>query len=137
MTTGESDRSIEPYAEGLREAANRGTLAMQRCDSCGAVQLYPRRRCVTCGSDRLEYVPVSGRGTVYTFSTIYRNPPSDFIDDVPYTLAIVKLEEGARLLTRLVECVPDEVRCDMAVRSVYPLREGSPLPYFRPIEESA
>jgi uncharacterized OB-fold protein len=135
MTTTEQ-RAIEPYAVGFWEAAERGELAMQRCLACGAVQLYPRRRCVTCGSDRLEYVPTNGRGTVYTYSTIYRNPPSDFTDDLPYTLAIVKLDDGPQLLTRIVGCDPESVRCDMPVIAEMMQRGDRPLPVFRPIDEA-
>ncbi len=125
---------MEPYAAGYWEAAERGELALQRCQDCGAVQLYPRRRCVSCGAGRLDYVPASGDGTVYTFSTIYRNPPSDFIEELPYTLAIVILDEGPRLLTRIVGCDPEAVRCDLRVRAEIMRRDGRPLPVFRPID---
>jgi uncharacterized OB-fold protein len=134
--TAASQRLIEPYAAGFWEAAEKQQLVMQRCQTCAAVQLYPRRRCVSCGADRLEYVPVTGRGTVYTFSTIYRNPPSEFIEDLPYTLAIVELDEGPRLLTRVVDCDPEGIRCDMPVQCVFTRHDGRPLPVFRPIEEA-
>jgi uncharacterized OB-fold protein len=131
-----SQRSIEPFAAGFWEAAEREQLVVQRCKSCAAIQLYPRRRCVTCGAGDLEYVSVTGRGKVYTFSTIYHNPPSEFIEDVPYTLAIVELDEGPRLLTRIVDCEPEGIRCDMAVQCRFNRHDGRPLPVFRPIDEA-
>lgn len=131
-----SEQSPETYADGFWEAAERGVLAIQRCDSCGKLQLYPRRHCSKCGSATLGYVDSSGEGSVYTFSTIHRNPPSDFVDDLPYTLGIVELAEGPRLLTQIVGCKPEEISCDMPVRVEFVRRDDRPLPFFAPAEGS-
>ena len=106
------------YAREWWAGIGHGRLTVQNCRTCHTSQLYPRRRCVTCSSDDLAFVAVSGEGSVYTYSTVYRNPPSDFVDQLPYTLGIVILDEGPRLLTRIVGCTPEEVGCDMRVRLV-------------------
>jgi uncharacterized OB-fold protein len=132
-----TESHADAYADGFWEAAEGGTLVMQHCLSCDALQLYPRRRCVTCGSSSLDYVPASGRGTLYTFSVILRNPPSDFTEELPYALAVVRLDEGPKLLTRVVDTDLETLECDTPVRCVFVRRDGKPLPCFVPIEDQA
>lgn len=103
-------------------------LLIQRCRTCGNRQHYPRARCLECRDDDLEFVESPGRGTVISFSVVYRSPdPAAF--PPPYTVALVRLEEGPVLFTRLVEI--DEPRCDMAViLDWWPLEDGRNLPVF-------
>lgn len=74
---------------------------------------------------------MSGTGIVYTFSTVVANPPSTFLDELPYTVAIVALDEGVHFLTRLVGVDHDQVYCGMPVR-IAPFRVDDSLvmPYF-------
>lgn len=112
------------------EALGRGDLVVQKCASCGGLQLYPRRGCVSCSSSEISYVQVSGRGTLYSFSTVLKYAPSEFADDVPYTLAIVVLEEGPRMLTRIVDADPGQLRCEMPVKVAPTEIHGTLLPTF-------
>ncbi|MCW2993101.1 MAG: hypothetical protein JWQ18_596 [Conexibacter sp.] len=132
MSLSNAESLSAAYAAGFWEAAERGVLAIQHCETCGEDQLYPRRRCVTCGAADLTYRPVSGLGSLYSFSTVLANAPSDFIDEMPYTLAIVELDEGPRLLTRIDSDDPAALRCDMPVQCVFRERDGATLPYFVP-----
>jgi uncharacterized OB-fold protein len=119
----------EPFWEGLR----RGEFLLQRCTECGRFAGYPKVFCPHCYADGLEWVPASGRGSVYTFTTVTANPPSTFLGELPYTIAIVTLEEGPRFLSRLVDVPPQDVQCGMSVQLV--LREngdGDPMPFFAP-----
>ena len=81
------------------EAAKRHELKLQRCAECGKFVYYPRDRCPDCFSDRLEWRPVSGRATVYSYTVVYRAATRLFAD-APYILAVVELEEGPRLTTK-------------------------------------
>ena len=49
-----------PYWDACRE----GRLLLQRCDSCGKHQFYPRILCSHCGGSTLAWAEASGRGTV-------------------------------------------------------------------------
>jgi uncharacterized OB-fold protein len=120
------------YASAWWAGIRDGRLTIQGCQSCGSTQLYPRRRCVTCASDDLKFLPISGYGTLYTFSTIYQNPPSDFVDQLPYTLGIVVLDEGPRLLTRVIGSEPESLRCEMRMRCVVTRIGQNELPTFEP-----
>lgn len=90
-----------------------GRFEIQRCAACGKHVFYPRVLCPHCGSDRLDWVAPSGRGTVYS-TTIVRRKPADGGD---YNIVLVDLEEGVRLLSRVAGVAPEQVRIGMAVRA--------------------
>jgi uncharacterized OB-fold protein len=124
--TGATDSLAEFWA-----ATEKDVLLGQRCRQCGALQYYPRPRCTMCGSGEWEYERLSGRGSVYSWTEVLRNAPSDAKADVPYILAIVRLEEGPQLLTRLVEADPQAVEMDAAVDVVFRKFGEHRLPCFR------
>jgi uncharacterized OB-fold protein len=78
-------------------------------------------------------VEASGRGTIYSYTVVETNAPSAFMKDVPYVIAIVRLEEGVQMLTNIVGCDPYQVRCDMPVQVTFEkLDDEFSLPKFRP-----
>ncbi len=83
-------------------------------------------------AETLTPAPLSGRGVVYTF-TVNHQP---FLPGlrVPYVVAIVELAEqqGLQLITRIVNCEPDDVRIGMPVRVVFADHDGVRLPFFEP-----
>ncbi len=83
-----------PYVEGLDE----GKVRYQACTACGAVQTLPRYACRSCGSRSLEWRDSKGRGCVYAVTVVVRAPSDDFRPLAPYTLVLVDLDEGARLM---------------------------------------
>jgi hypothetical protein len=105
----------QPFWDGL----NNGEVRVQRCTACGEYVFYPRPHCTICLSDNLEWVAVSGGGTVYAFTIVRRAMNPAFAEDVPYVYAIVNLDEGPRLMTNIVGCAPEDVRVDMPVKAVY------------------
>ena len=80
----------------------RHTLVYQRCGDCGSVVFPLRTLCQRCGGESLELAESAGTGTVYSCTTQYRPAHPFFADSVPYTLALVDLNEGFRVLARLV-----------------------------------
>lgn len=121
-----------PFWAGARE----GKLQIQRCPGCRQYVFYPRIACPHCGSDRLAWVTVSGKGTVYSYTAVYNNAPSAFVADVPYVVAVIQLAEGVRMLSNIVQCNLDTVRCDMPVEVIFErLNDEFTLPKFRPIAD--
>jgi uncharacterized OB-fold protein len=119
------DDVTQPFWDGIAA----GRLRLQRCRDCGRHVFYPRAVCPHCTTGELEWVDATGRGSVYSFTVVHRAPPG-FADDAPYAVALVDLEEGVRLMTRLVDAAPDEVEVGLAVEVTI---QGEPaLPYFRP-----
>jgi uncharacterized OB-fold protein len=126
-----------PVLEGLTKEfyawCGRGELRFQRCGDCGSWRHVPRELCAACGSWRWEWARSSGRGTVYTWTVVARAMHPAFEHDVPYAAVIVELEEGVRILTRVVERAPDELVVGMPVEAVFEdVGPGVSLPRFRP-----
>ena len=99
-------------------AAHDGRLVVQRCEACGAHQLYPRDRCRACRGP-VQWVDASGRGTVHSFTVIRQNYSRPFRDWIPYVVALVDLEEGPRVMTNIVGCAPEDVRIGLPVRATF------------------
>jgi uncharacterized OB-fold protein len=127
-----SDAKPAPYGDpthqGFWEAAARRELALQRCRACGAWQFFARPFCLACDGTDLGWSPASGRGTVYSMTTVHRQASPDF--PAPYVNAIVELDEGPRLLTTIVG---GPCRIGDRVRVAWKERAGAPpLPLFEP-----
>lgn len=122
------DDDTRAYWAGLAQ----GRLLLQHCRDCGHVQYYQRAMCGRCLGASVEHRPASGTGTIYSFSTVYRAPSAEFKDDVPYTVILVELAEGPRMLSTLVEAAPETIRIGQAVEIVYErITPEVTLPRFR------
>ena len=125
------DPVTRPFWDSLKAHA----IQLQRCQACHRLIYYPRPVCPGCGGADLVWTSVSGRGVVHAFTIPHRHPHPAFGAHVPYVVALVELEEGARMLTNLVdvEPTPQAVRVGLPVEIVYD--DVSPeitLPRFRP-----
>jgi len=104
-----------------RETRSRYNLIGNRCGICGTVYFPPRPVCVRCHREsigRMEEFRLKGSGEVQTH-TIVHEPRPNFEIQVPYILAIVKLDEGPSVLGQVVDCSPEEVRIGSRVHSVF------------------
>jgi uncharacterized OB-fold protein len=95
------------------DAAKQHRLQLQHCGGCQSFIYYPRDRCPHCLSDQLEWRPVSGKGKVYSYTTVRRASVRSFADK-PYVLAIVELDEGVRMTTN-IEAPPESIKIGMPV----------------------
>lgn len=118
-------------------AAREGKLLIQRRDHDGGFQWYPRAHALGTLDEAVHWVQASGLGRVYTFSEIHWTPNEEFAADTPYVLAIVELEEGPRLTTRIVNMPAEEIACDMPVRVVFEQVGEFELPYFERDERTS
>ncbi len=100
----------------LRWQEGRWELVGGRCRACGAWYFPAPRVCAQCHQEEIEPVPLSGRGTVYTYTVVYQSTP-EF--PTPYTLVYVDFPEGVRVLGQLVRCSPEAVRIGMPVEAVF------------------
>jgi uncharacterized OB-fold protein len=122
-----------PFWEATRE----GRLLVQWCTACDRGVFYPRVFCPHCAApgSALAWRAASGRATVYAAVVEHRPEAArvSFSGGEPYCVALVDLEEGVRMLTNVVGCLPSDVRCGMAVTVAWePLSDGRQLPLFRP-----
>jgi uncharacterized OB-fold protein len=121
------------------EAAAEGRLVVQRCRACGRLQYPPDVCCLQCQSSDFDHVEVSGRGTLYSYAVVERPFHLGFVDSLPYTVALVELEERAGLLiaTNLVGVAPGvTVKIGMPVEVVFEDRGAVTVPQFRLAEAS-
>ena len=71
---------------------------------------------------------------MWTFTVTRLNRDPGFIDDVPYVLALVELEEGVKMFTNVVECNPDDVSIGMPVEVTFVwATDQVTVPYFKPV----
>ena len=103
--------ATRPYWDAAREHR----LVLQRSKGTGKFVYYPRAFSPFSADDELEWVEVSGRGTVYAFTVARRPTAPQWTPDCPYVIAIVELEEGPRLTANILGCEVDDVRVGMPV----------------------
>ena len=116
----------EPASSAERhyfEQLAQGRFAIPQCQDCARHHFYPRVVCPHCGSDALRWVEPSGRGEVYS-TTVVRAKGGD------YTVCLVDLEEGPRLMSRVVDIPVDAVRIGQRVRARIDVVDGAPLLVF-------
>ena len=87
------------------------------CDHCGKKLFPPRDVCPECSKPAYTPYTFSGRGEVYSYSTIYQ-APEGFEEFVPYTVALVKLDEGPLVTAQLTDVDADDVAIGMPVEMV-------------------
>ncbi len=112
----------EDVDRGFWEACNEDRLVIQNCTACDRLQHPPQAACPQCGSaDNLEWKPVSGRGTIYSYSVVYDSPIASLQADQPYNCAVIALDEdpGIKMLSHLPGTPVDEVPIDAAVQVVF------------------
>jgi uncharacterized OB-fold protein len=109
-----------------------GVLRFMRCQACGHYIHPPLPICPLCKSREVRDEPVSGKGSVLTF-TINRQVWEQGLE-APYVIAIVGIDEqsGLRLTTNIINCGSDAVFIGMRVRVLFDHREDVWLPLFEP-----
>jgi hypothetical protein len=86
----------QPYWDGLNE----GRLRVQRCADCCKLRHYPRPVCDACWSMNVDWVDMSGKGTVHSWTIAQHAFHPGFKEDLPYVLLTVDLAEGVRMNAR-------------------------------------
>lgn len=126
ITTSEYSRF---FWEGCRE----GELRIPKCEACGNTWFYPTPRCTACLAPAGSWVVASGRGSLYSFTTVSRPLHQSLAAAVPYIVAVVELEEGIRMMANLKEATEDTAKIGMPLVARYQdLPSGWALPYFVP-----
>lgn len=123
-----------PESKPFWESCKKHTMEVQRCKDCGFYRWPPATVCANCLSMNLEWTRVSGKGKVFTFVIFHQRYHPGFAEDIPYPVAIVELEEGPRMVSNIVGCKNEEIKCDMPVEVVY--EDVTPefsLPKFKPL----
>lgn len=100
--------AVDELSQSFWEAAKQHKLTVQRCQECGYFNHPPRPACDACQSQQLQFEPVSGRGTIYTFTVMHQPNIAGFEDQIPYLNILVELEEQPSLF--MVADLPGSAR---------------------------
>ena len=115
------------------EAVGRGELAVLRCESCRRFHHPPDVACPHCGATDLRAEVVSGRGVVFASTVARQAFDAAFVDEVPYVLALVELDEqpGVRILANVLDVAPVPVAVGTPVQVAFEHHGDWSLPQFR------
>jgi uncharacterized OB-fold protein len=118
--------------QGFWEAAKQHKLVFQKCKDCGLLVHRPRPMCPRCNSMEKEWFPSTGEGVVYSWvNFVYANAAYPGIK-VPYTVVVVEMAEGVRIISNLYDVKPEEVYVGMPVEVVFDdIADDLTLPKFR------
>ena len=105
-----------------------GRFCIQHCPQCQQHVFTPRELCPHCGASPLRWVRASGLGTVYSTSTIARKPDAGG----NYNVALIDLDEGVRMMSRVEGLAPEEVTIGQRVQAHVAQKDGRGLVLFTP-----
>ncbi len=125
----EKSIALEPLGPQARyfSMLSEGIFEIQHCQACFHHQFYPRVLCQHCGSTALDWVRPSGKGTVYSFSVVRRKP--ELGGD--YNVVLVDLAEGVRLMSRVENISPDQLRVGMELSARVIKQDGHGVVVFQ------
>ena len=92
-------------------------LVGEVCEHCDAKVFPPRDICPSCGEEAKTLYTFSGKGEVYSYTTVF-DAPAGFEDTTPYTVAMVKLDEGPLVTAQLTDLDNKHVEIGMPVEMV-------------------
>jgi uncharacterized OB-fold protein len=124
-----------PTPEGLNlefyEHAKDGVLHLQRCTDCGRFRHPPRYYCPECSSSNYEWQPSPGRGELFSWTVTHFPFDRGWAAELPYTTAVVELEERVRLVGALAGPGTDQLRLGLPlVAQIDPTTYGFPFITF-------
>lgn len=120
---GESDKGIQARHQAELDA---GRFLIQRCDDCRRPIYFPREVCPHCGSACLSLVPAKGGGTVYAVTTVRRKAEAG--GDI--NVSLIDLDEGVRMMSRVDNLPPEDVKIGMRVQARVQQLEGRGVVLF-------
>ena len=124
-----------PETAHFWEGTRVGELRLQRCDGCAHVYFPPRPFCPECGSRGVTVFPASGRAYLDSYVINHRPHPAF---EPPYSIALVRLEEGPRLMSNVVggEQTPEALELDMPLEVTFDaVSDEITLPLFKPARD--
>lgn len=121
-----------PETQHFWDGTRAGELRLQRCSACEHVYFPPRPFCPECASRDVTVFAASGKGVLWSY-VIHHRPMPGF--EPPYSIAVVQLEEGPRMMTNIVDCpqTPEALQLDMPLEVTFkPISDAITLPLWKP-----
>lgn len=130
---------IRELTQGFWEGCKQRELRMQQCSDCASFRFPPTAMCGSCNSVRSEWVKVSGRGVVYSFTVPSQPSPGERPArgfEYPYAVALIELPDAGRvrIASNIVDQDAGDIQIGMEVEVHFEdLGEEITLPLFRAI----
>lgn len=122
------------YNEFFWQKVQEDEFWLQKCGCCNRYIFYPRSLCPHCWQQDLNWVRVSGRGRVYSYTVVHVSALPEFINETPYYYVLIDLEEGVRIAGTIIDC-ENKVYPGMPVEVQIIQKNGRALPVFKPVGE--
>ncbi len=131
---------LAPVEERYWEAVRQGRLDFQRCTECANAWLPPREECPNCLSTAYSWEQTKGEGEIVSWVVYQVGYHPALEQRLPYNVAIIRLDEGPRLISNIVDDDLDEPRYDLIhvgdrVRLLVAERHGLTLPLFTLLDD--
>ena len=124
--------AVTPELAPFFAAAREHRLVVQRCTACGALRFPARAVCSQCLSQDAEWMPVSGKGRVFSVVIMHQAIDPGFAAEVPYAVVMVELDEGVRMMSNVVDVAPHDIEVGQPLEVVFErLSDEVTLPKFR------
>lgn len=115
-------------ADDYQSFLNEGKFMLLKPRKGGPAFFYPRLAAPKSGDRDLEWVKATGRGTVYAATIVSQKPPTP-----NHNVVLVDLEEGPRMMSRVIGIEPEQVRIGMAVKASIEQVDGQGVLFFEPV----
>ena len=113
--------SLTAHREGLA----RHELLISACAACGTQQFPPKVVCTRCGdTETPQWNAVTGEGHLWSYATFRKTYRTDFHLPSPYVVAVIELDEGARIYGNLVGVPMPSLRIGQRVRAEFITDDG-------------
>jgi hypothetical protein len=111
--------NFTPYTkvDAFADYLHKGKLMGTQCKKCNEIYFPPRADCIKCLHNDVKWIEFSGKGTLHTYTKI-KTAPKGFGDIAPYTIGVVDLNEGGRLLAWLKDISDADIQIGMEVKVV-------------------
>tara|TARA_B100000686_G_scaffold136347_1_gene143612 strand:- start:17360 stop:17767 length:408 start_codon:yes stop_codon:yes gene_type:complete len=101
------------------ESAKNNKLIIQYSKKNNEYYLYSKQLISNIDSDDIEWIEVSGKGTIYSFTEVYVPAGPAFKEEVPYIVASIELEEGARIISNIINVHNKEISIGKKVKVIF------------------
>jgi uncharacterized OB-fold protein len=126
---------IDNWNRGFWAAAKEERLAAPLCGDCGHVFFPPGACCPKCLSQNLTWRTLCGRGSIESWVVFHQLYYKGFAEDMPYNVAVVKLDEGISMMSNIVGVPNRELKSGTKVEVVFEkATDEVTIPKFRPVE---
>ena len=117
------------------EYCRKHELRIQRCIDCGRLNNPSTAYCPNCMAENFEWIKMSGKGKVYSYAIVRQPYHKAFVNDLPYVIAAIELEEGPRVMSNIIGCRPEDIKIDMPVEVQFEdVTDQVTLPKFKPVQ---